>query len=373
MKEKAIFLTHPNLLRSEINGGVQICSQEFHQIISNCEDLDLKNYFVQFTRNILQRAQMKMGFENYSMYNVFKDSPTLLNYIESENIRIVFINMASCVRYAKPIKKKFGTKVKIILLSHGNHSGDFLHLISKPLQHGFVLNKVIKKIRLGNLIATESLFRIKYLDGVVTLSETERQIENWFGAKRTVFLPRHLYQDFVNYSPDLNRIGFVGRLDHPPNFQGISILIDEMIKQPLKDLKLRLVGAPAEQGKKIAEKYNCVEYLGELSDNQLTKEVASWSFFINPVWWYSTGASTKLAKGISWGIPIVTTTAGMRGYYWSKGSLLIADTPEDMVLSIRRELESIDKIKYWSDQTKIVANNGLTTKDFIVLFKSIYQ
>ena len=373
IKKKAIFLTHKHLLYSEITGGVQLCSQEFHQIINACEDLDLKDYYVPFTRNIFQRIKIKIGFENYSMYNVFKDAPALLEYIESENVNIVFINMASCIRYAKPIKDKFGDKVKTILLSHGNHSGDFLHLITKPLKNEFAFIKTIYKIRLGNLISTEALYRVKYLDGVITISETEKHIEKWFGAKRVSFMPRRLYADFVNYHPDLNRVGFVGRLDHPPNIQGIAILLDEMIRYPLQNLKLRLVGAPTEQGIKIAEKYNCVEYLGELSDTELETEIASWSFFINPVWWYSTGASTKLAKGISWGIPIVTTTAGKRGYYWKDGDLLVTDTPKGMAKAILKEIQSIDRINYWSEQTRRVANSGLTEDDFTTLIKSVYQ
>ena len=372
-KQKALFLTHRQLLYSEITGGVQLCSQEFHNAISACNDLQLEDYYVPFTKNIFQRIQIKLGFENYSMYDVAKDSPALLKYIESENISIVFINMASCVRYAKPIKDTFGNKVKTILLSHGNHSGDFLHLITKPLKRSGLITKKIKKTRLGYLIATEATHRVKYLDAVIAISETEKQIENWFGARQVVFMPRKLYADFVNHQPDLNRVGFVGRLDHPPNIQGIAILLDEMIRHPLHDLKLRLVGAPEAEGKKIAEKYNCVEYLGELSDADLEKEIASWSLFINPVWWYSTGASTKLAKGISWGIPIITTTAGMRGYYWKDGNLLVADTPKEMAKAILTETKSPDRINYWSDQTRIVANSGLTEDDFITLIKSVYR
>ena len=271
------------------------------------------------------------------------------------------------------MKDTFGDKVKTILLSHGNHSGDFLHLITKPLKRSSLIKRKINKTRLGYLISTEATHRVKYLDGVIAISETEKEIENWFGAKQVVFMPRKLYADFVNYQPDLNRVGFVGRLDHPPNIQGIAILLDELIQHPLHELKLRLVGAPEKEGKKIAEKYKCVEYLGELSDADLEKEISSWSFFINPVWWYSTGASTKLAKGISWGIPIVTTTAGKRGYLWKEGNLLVSDTPKEMAKAILKEIQSKERIDYWSGQTRIVAKSGLTNEDFKQLIKSVYQ
>lgn len=372
MKQKAIFLTNPVLLKSEITGGVQLCSQEFHHVISTCEDLNLENYFVHFTKDILQRMQMKLGFEDYSMYNVKKDAPALIKYIEEKNIKVVFINMASLVRYAKPIKEVYGDKVKTIVLSHGNHSGDFLHLISKPLKKQNFTQRIINKIRLGNLVATESLFRVRYVDGIIALSETEKEIENWFGGKRVAFLPRRLYTDFLNFKPNLNRIGFVGRLDHPPNIQGISIFLDEMIKGSNHNIKCRLVGYPAEQGKRIAQKYNCVEYLGELTDSELETEVSSWSFLLNPVWWYSTGASTKLSKAISWGIPIATTTAGMRGYFWKKGHLLVADTPADMVKKIFNDIQSAESIDYWCKQTRIVAENGLTNNELAEIMRSVY-
>jgi glycosyltransferase involved in cell wall biosynthesis len=368
--KKALFLTNKKLLYSEITGGVQLCSQEFHYILENLDDVELTDYYVPFTKAIKQRLQIRLGFENYSMYNVAKDKTALLNYIESSKISIVFINMSSAVRYALPIKETYGDKVKVILLSHGNHSGDFLHLITKPIKGKSAIGRTLQKIRLGNLIATESIFRTKYLDGVITISETERQIENWFGAHKVSFLPRRLHPAFLFHSPVQGRVGFIGRLDHPPNLQGIKILLDQLKKADNNHIEIRLVGAPTVDGNKLAETFKFVKYLGELSDMDVEKEVSTWAFFLNPVWWYSTGASTKLAKAISWGIPIITTTAGMRGYEWKKGSLLVADSPAQMIDRIVSESSDMEKIKYWAMQTKIVAENGLTLdelKDKITL------
>jgi glycosyltransferase involved in cell wall biosynthesis len=360
---KAIFLTHPQLLRSEITGGVQLCSQELHHIIENISEISLSDYFIPYTRNIMQRVMMKLGMENYSMYDVKKDAPALLSYVEKENIGIVFLNMASVVRYAKPLKEKFGDKVKVIMLSHGNHSGDFLHLITKPLTKQSAVRRALNKIRLGWLIATEAQYRVSYLDGVVTLSETEKQIENWFGGKRVEFLPRRLYPDFLLHTPVLGRVGFVGRLDHPPNLQGISFVLDELKNKDIPGLDFRLVGAPDEYGKMLQKKYPFIKYTGELSDRDLEKEVASWAFLLNPVWWYSTGASTKLAKAISWGVPIITSTAGMRGYEWKEGKLLVQDTPSAMAKAIINNAFDPEQINNWGNQTKLIANSGLGMND----------
>jgi glycosyltransferase involved in cell wall biosynthesis len=362
MKTKAIFLTNKSSLTSSVTGGVQLCSQEFYEILNSIKEIEIKPYYVSFTKNIFQRVQIKIGFENYSMYNVQNDQQALLNHLKENKIEIVFINMASLIRYAKPIKESFGKQVKIVLLSHGNHSGDFLHLITKPIVKISTLRNFIRKIRLGLLLATESTFRVNYLDAVIALSETEKQIENWFGAKQTLFVPRRLKTDFLSFYPVPGRVGFVGRLDHPPNLQGIEILLTELLKQSKNDIELRLVGAPDSYGKRIAALHSSVNYLGELSDEDLEKEVSTWALLLNPVWWYSTGASTKLAKAISWGVPIVTTTAGCRGYQWMEGSLLMADTPEAMCKTMLVETNYLERITQNAKQTRLVAQSGYTLK-----------
>ncbi|HCL82704.1 MAG TPA: hypothetical protein DIC22_01960 [Chitinophagaceae bacterium] len=369
---KAIFLTHRNSLYSEITGGVQLCSQEFHSIIRQATDIILEDYYVPYTRDLFQRAMIKWGMENYSFFDINREAPALLSYIFKQDIGIVFINMASSVRFARPIKEKFGEKVKVILLSHGNNSGDFLHLITKPVNRPSLLRNWLNKIRLGRLISTEAEYRVKWLDGVVTLSETEKQIENWFGAKKASFLPRKLYKDFLAREPVPGRIGFVGRLDHPPNFQGVIIFLEELSTRD-HGLHIRLIGAPPAYGIKIKERFPFVEYLGELSDQDLGKEVATWAFFLNPVWWYSTGATTKLARAISWGLPIITTTAGMRGYEWKKGSLLVADSPADMVTQLIKEAHSIERIRYWKEQTELIAENGPDQMELINRLRYNYE
>ena len=361
-EKKAIFLTNKSSLYSKVTGGVQLCSQEFLEILENVETISIENYYVKFTKNFWQRVQMKLGLENYSMYNVKADKRALIEYIEYNKIEVVFINMASLVRYAKPLKEYFANKVKIILMSHGNHSGDFIHLISKPIQPTNLIRNCLNKIRLGLLLSTESTFRVKYLDAVIALSETEAQIENWFGAKQSLFIPRRLKSNFLDYKPILNRIGFVGRLDHPPNLQGMEILLNHLSKQQIDNIEIRLVGYPEHFGKKIEAMHSSVKYLGELSDDALEKEASTWALQLNPVWWYSTGASTKLAKSISWGIPIVTTTAGKRGYKWLNGELLIADTPNEMCKILVEQTNRLENILKNAEQTKVVAINGYTLK-----------
>lgn len=99
------------------------------------------------------------------------------------------------------------------------------------------------------------------------------------------------------------------------------------------ELELRIIGAPSEEGKILSDKYNFVNYLGELCDDELRADASTWSLFLHPVFCYAMGCSTKLAVAIGWEIPILTTTAGIRGYIWEEGKLPIEDTPEQFAKS----------------------------------------
>ncbi|MBN2894208.1 MAG: glycosyltransferase [Bacteroidales bacterium] len=360
--KKAIFVTHPKSLSSHVTGGVQLCSQEFLLILKKCE-FNIEQYDLSYTKNIKDRALIKLKIDNYRNFNIKELSTNIIKYIEENDIAWVFINMATLVRIAKPIKEKFGDKVKIVLLSHGNHSGDFLHLTTKPIHKQNFITKFRDIARLGYLVHTESLYRVKYLDAVLTVSDAETQIENWFGAKKTILVPRLLENKQLSLQTNYDRIGFVGRLDHPPNYQGITFLLDELKKIKTKEYNVRLVGAPEDWGRKIEKMYDFVEYTGELSDEDLDKEVATWALFLNTVFWYSTGVTTKLAWAINRGVPIVTTTPGMRGYKWKEGKLPIKETPKEMaefsnnyildkdkIESLKKEIVKIRESSYTPDE-----------------------
>ena len=73
-----------------------------------------------------------------------------------------------------------------------------------------------------------------------------------------------------------------------------------------------------------------VEVVGALDDAALTVEAETWTAFLHPIYCLSRGAS-KLALGLSWEIPVVTTPYGRRGYVWEEGGPLEAATPEAFV------------------------------------------
>ena len=110
-------------------------------------------------------------------------------------------------------------------------------------------------------------------------------------------------------------------------------------------MQLILVGGGTVRGQELQNKFSFVQYHGYLPEDKLAEETASWTFALNPVFYYSRGVSTKLGKTLGMGYPVITTKIGMRGYVWDDGKLPVVKNPKQMALEIVRL--AFDK-KEWS-------------------------
>ena len=170
------------------------------------------------------------------------------------------------------------------------------------------------------------------------MSEIEQKINAWLGAKRSMVVHRTFNPEFLDWSPVKGRVGFVGTLDHLPNKEGIVRLLKvlEDRKIDASGLEVRIVGGPEDVGNQLERRFSAVTYCGPLPQKAFKQEASTWSIFLNPIWWYARGASTKLAQAVNWGLPVVSTSPGKRGYTWSQGSLQITDTPDEMAALLIR-------------------------------------
>jgi hypothetical protein len=122
-----------------------------------------------------------------------------------------------------------------------------------------------------------------------------------------------------------------------PNIEGLLLLLRALPQARTSSARIRIVGGPNRIGHLLAKEFSNVDYLGTLPDEDLKREAGTWSCFVNPVFCHPRGCSTKLATAIGWQIPIVTTTAGHRGYVWDRGRLAVANNPQvfcDLALSM---------------------------------------
>ena len=322
MKQKVLFISEAGYLRSDIRGGVQLCTDEYIRYI-RLVGYDVQEFPVKPSFSLVNRIKIKLRLDTYEHYDVAPYIDDLVKAIKSSPIKLVFVNQVSLSPWVETLKKHVPADVKFIGLSHGNESADYLNDITKPGKPAF-----LQTWKLGKLLVKENHYFSALLDGVVVLSEQEVAINNWIGANNVLYLPRILEPGFLDWKPKRLVAGFAGTLDHIPNLHGIRYLAKALSEIKFNG-KLRIVGGPRVVGENFERQYPFIEYAGPIDDDELVKEVATWSMSVNPVFWYARGASTKLAQAINWGIPCLTTPAGRRGYELADESIVTADnTPK---------------------------------------------
>ena len=364
----SLFLTNKNDLYSTISGGVQLCSQEYLEIV-RLISTQVKIFDVKVARDLKYRIIRGSGLDYYHLYNVKLYKLQLVEIINKHNIDVVFINKAELIRFSKIIKNVYGEKVKIVLMSHGNETGDFLHELTHPNSNICLLKLLKSKIRLGLNLHLESYFRHRYIDLVCAMSIEEEAIEKWLGAKNTYFFPRLICDNKINRIPIKGRIGFVGTLTHIPNKIALE-QVCEILKNKNFNTELRIVGSGLVEGREFSTKYKFVTYLGRLNDIDLKKEVTTWDCFLNPIFWYSKGASMKLAQAIGWNLPIVSTVAGARGYKFKNE--FINFTSNNAESFVNKILECVDNNLNQNENLNF--SNLIYTSDEIAFeFKKIIE
>jgi len=365
----ALFLYYNNSL-DDVPGGVQLCSKEYFQTLT-AAGFSLKTLKVENDKRMSNRVKRELNPEPCN-YNFNPDKTIAdIKYSLTESVKYIFLNQYALRPLAKAIKENLGYGIKIVLLSHGLASVDYLHEIRAAgnLSKKDVSNSEVNY--LGRQLVEETSHS-PYIDHVFCLAPFEVEIEKWLGAKEATHIPRTIKESSLNWQPVKGRLGFVGRLDHPPNKEGLLMVLDELKKIKGNTLELRIVGAPKEEGEKLSETYEFVNYLGELTDEELREDASTWSAFLHPIFCYAMGCSTKLAVALGWEIPIVTTTMGTRGYIWNEGSIPIADDPEQFV---NLAIEYSDPVKSTSIKEEIhkIRNSLPTMQDVGTIIRNTLQ
>ncbi|TDQ19367.1 glycosyltransferase involved in cell wall biosynthesis [Algoriphagus boseongensis] len=357
MKPRALFLSNEIYFdASKKEGGVRVCTEEYLALIEKLFDVEVfkVSYHISFT----YRLRVKLGLNIYNDYQPEQYAKELEDVIRTKKIELVFLNLSNTAPFAAIIKAIFGNQVKVILCSHGNESGDYLHEATRFQKKNSFFRGWFSSYALGHMLKKEAEFRQKGLDAVLTVSPVEEALENWLGAKQVLMVPRTVTTQFLTRNPVAGRVGFIGDLSHAPNFFGIDEVCKAIELLPsYEGVNLRLVGAPEAVGERLAAKYPFVNYLGYMDNDSLQQEVSSWTYFLNPVFYYSRGVSTKLAKAFGWGIPVITTKIGCRGYIWRNCDPVMVDTPGTMAKAIQELSNQSESFEIESEQIRTLVTS----------------
>jgi Glycosyl transferases group 1 len=312
----AIFVSERAFLSEQSVGGVQICTREYRDIVEAVGMSALDS-----DRRIGTRLARRVYASPYLRRIHPASLRELVAVCRATAPQYVFLNQVALAALAPELRAVLPASSRIVVLSHGLESTDFLHMLRLrgrlPLSgradpHPATL--------LGQMLLTEAELR-RHVDVVITLSPFDADMERWVGAKRVGWIPRLLQPRPVAWRPIGDRVGFLGTLDHAPNLEGLVDVLDALGPSAPR---VRVVSGSEATGRWLASRYQCVDYLGPLDDPGVRREAESWSAFIHPIFCQARGCSTKLATALSWEIPVLTTPEGHRGYAWRQGTLWTA-------------------------------------------------
>jgi len=316
----ALFVSHQHSLQGP-QGGQQTCTLEYWRVLE-AAGFSLTKVCYETPRDFATRVLRKINNRPY-LYQSPKDLPERIRAaFQRLKPKFIFFNLNDTISLAAELQD---LPVKKVLLSHGFASVDRLHenRISGSVWSSSGLRTIAWQLE------TESS-GIPFFDHVFCLSETELQIARWLGATSVGWLPRVIEPDFLETSPEGKRLGCIGTMDHPPNREGMELFLQNLVKVPSWHGQVCLISRSEAACKKWASRYRFVEFLGPLGDEAARKEASTWNAFLHPIFCHAMGCSTKLATGIRWGLPLVTSEAGARGYQLKSNWVSLSNKPMEM-------------------------------------------
>ena len=333
--EKVLFISNNTFINPEVkmNGGVRLCTKDFISLISS--KFEITYFPINYDKSLIRKVKTKLGIDVFNDYNPEFYKYQLEKTIARNQIKIVFINLSNAINFSTYIKR-IDERIKVILCSHGIEGGDFIHNIVRNEKKENLIKNVITSYKFGKIFKKDIQYRIESIDIVLTVSEVEAAIESWLGAKEVVLVPRVLTPNFLDWKPKKGRLGFVGDVSHFPNYYGLDRFCQALSNDAIKhDIEVVIVGKPCENLNILKSKYSFIKLIGYLNEYELQQEASSWMYFLNLVYYYSKGVSTKLQLGLNWGLPVLTTRQGNRGYVLNSGEIPICKNEYDMLDMIK--------------------------------------
>lgn len=337
---KIIFLTQ--LLPFPNNSGAKIISFNlikslaknneifFYSFVNNKNDL--KNRFL--LEKFCKRSYIEyrpVVFENYPIeliFSLFKSmiidksyleykyySFTMKQKIEEEisnnNIQIIFVNHDSMFQYVPS-----GFDGKIIYNAVDITSNLYLQFTKYEINP---IKKFLYKIEESKLKLLEKKIFLKS-DLIYTVSKQDKNDINNLGvsSKKVHLLPikftaRNYFKK--NKNPTLL---FIGLMTWKPNKDGIKWFINEIypyVLSKIPNCKLILAGYGMKKNYDFKQKYkNLINIITDLKQNDKISSnlYKNCSAFIVPIR-FGSGIRIKLLDALAHGIPVVSTTIGVRG------------------------------------------------------------
>jgi hypothetical protein len=337
---KALFLSHEHALAPG-GGGQQACSREYHESL-RLAGFEMADILFATDRKWTTRLRRKLRPAPYAdlMPDGFLEQ--VAKAVRSTAPSHVFCNLYNFIPAGPPLRRLLPQDTKLVLLSHGLASVDEVHAarIARRYAGDFQV-RTWSDDRVGAMLRIEAEGLPAY-DHIFALAPFEVEVTRWLGGRSVSWVPRSLNdRGMLDWKPLGNRVGCVGTFDHPPNFEGLEMVCTALQQAGPGTLRLRVVSRSDSVLERLRVRFPFVEALGPMEGpGELEAEAATWNAFLHPIFCMAMGCSTKLATGMNWGLPVLTTPAGMRGYQWTEGGVSLASTAVELA---RNSLDVLER------------------------------
>lgn len=296
--------------------------------------------------------------KSYNLSRFYSEdfSRKLIETLNKEPFDIIQIESIYVAVYIDVIKKY--SNAKIIIRSHNientiwSRKADFEKNILKKLY----LNILAKQLQ------KEEIDILKKADWILTITENDlRWIKSKTGLSNIKTIPFGVNPKEYSVNKmeeDAHSLFFIGAFDWFPNVDGMNWFLENVWNKLLSffpDIKLYIAGRSMPDEFKKNKQKN-VFILGEIED--AGNFISSKGIMIIPLF-AGGGMRVKIIEGMAYSKAIVSTTIGAEGIEAEQDkNILIADTAEEFVLSIKKLLS--DKVFY--DSMKNHARNLIEQK-----------
>lgn len=285
-------------------------------------------------------STLRHPFLPYQMSSRGSLQPSTIDSLSAESILGVIASHEWTVPLARDIARRL--KLPLILRSHNDEIA-YMKALANNATGVKRMYFEMERFRLARVL--KDIY--KSVESVAILSESDKATYALFGVQ-TQYVPPVLSQAEAGSRPPLTHaagsqmILFVGALDMPQTAAGLRWFCDEVlpeIQAVVPDAELHVAGRRSSA--RLAHYLNCspgVVFHGEVQDLNVLYSKAR--VFINPVF-EGSGVNMKMGPPAERGIPIVTTSVGIRGLERLVPGLLVADEAtkfaEECVELIRNE------------------------------------
>lgn len=264
----------------------------------------------------------------------------LVEILEGEQFDIVHVESIFLTPYVATIRKH--SAAKVVLRAH-----NIEHRIWRQLSAGE--RNPLRKWYLKHLALTLEVYEREHIndyDGVVCITDDDAEAYRQMGCRRPLCaVPFAVEPSSLSSNLTVQPFSLfhIGSMDWKPNIEAIDWFLAKvwpLLHRELPKVRLFLAGRRMPQ-RLIDSRIDGVTVVGEVDDAMLFMSDKS----VNVVPLLSgSGIRVKILEAMSMGKPVVATSVAARGIKYTDGdNILIADTPQAFVESIRLCLSSPDK------------------------------